>query len=281
MTCSLACSRWRRSRWISSGHDPFVASVFELSDPYLNHLVPVLSPGRGVCAVCWRAVEPGYRLCYPCGIARDQYGGRLAEVVVPIALAVKHQQLAHELWHYKYDADARVRRRFEIKLGAVLWRFLGLHETHVAEAASVPRFDIVTTVPGTRPRDDVHPLVRIVGTLIGQTRARYQEVLTPGPDASVEGRAILANRFRATQAMTGHPAILLVDDTWTTGGRAQSAAIALHDAGAARVAVVVLGRHFDRDFGSGETYYQQAKTRKFTWDTCCLEIDPPADNTSV
>ena len=37
------------------------------------------------------------------------------------------------------------------------------------------------------------------------------------------------------------------------GGRAQSAAIALHDAGAARVAVVVLGRHFDREFGSGET----------------------------
>jgi adenine/guanine phosphoribosyltransferase-like PRPP-binding protein len=90
---------------------------------------------------------------------------------------------------------------------------------------------------------------------------------------------VLANRYRATQAMTGHPAVLLVDDTWTTGARAQSAAIALHDAGAARVAVVVLGRHFDRDFGSGETYYQQAKTRKFTWDTCCLEIDPPADMT--
>ena len=89
---------------------------------------------------------------------------------------------------------------------------------------------------------------------------------------------MLVNRYRATQAMTGHPAVLLVDDTWTTGGRAQSAAIALHDAGAARVAVVVLGRHFDRDFGPGETYYQQAKARKFTWDTCCLEgegIDSP------
>ena len=71
------------------------------------------------------------------------------------------------------------------------------------------------------------------------------------------GRAVLVNRYRATQAMTAHPAVLLVDDTWTTGGRAQSAAIALHDAGAARVAVVVLGRHFDRDFGPGETYYQQ------------------------
>jgi len=49
------------------------------------------------------------------------------------------------------------------------------------------------------------------------------------------------------------------------------ASVALHDAGAARVDVVVLGRHFDRDFGSGETYYQQTRARKFTWDTCCLE----------
>jgi adenine/guanine phosphoribosyltransferase-like PRPP-binding protein len=104
-------------------------------------------------------------------------------------------------------------------------------------------------------------------------------VLGLGPDASVEGRAVLVSRYGAAQTMTGHPAVLLVDDTWTTGGRAQSAAIALHDAGAARVAVVVLGRHFDRDFGSGETYYKQAKARQFTWDTCCLEMDPPADNT--
>jgi hypothetical protein len=249
-----------------------MASVFELSEPYRNHLVSVRPPGPGVCATCWRAVDPGYRLCYPCRVARDGYGKRLADVVVPVALAVKRQQFAHELWHYKYDADGRVRQRLEIQLAAVLWRFLGLHEAHIAQAVGVPRFDIVTTVPGTRQRIDDHPLVRIVGTLVGQTRDRYQPALTPGPDASAEGRAVLIGRYRATQALAGDPAVLLIDDTWTTGGRAQSAAIALHDAGAAKVAVVVLGRHFDRSFGSGETYYQQAKTRKFTWDSCCLEI---------
>jgi hypothetical protein len=42
------------------------------------------------------------------------------------------------------------------------------------------------------------------------------------------------------------------------------------------VAVVVLGRHFDRDFGDGETHYQQARARKFTWATCCLEPDSAA-----
>jgi adenine/guanine phosphoribosyltransferase-like PRPP-binding protein len=36
---------------------------------------------------------------------------------------------------------------------------------------------------------------------------------------------------------------LLLDDTWTSGGTAQSAAVALKQAGARSVAVVVLGRH--------------------------------------
>jgi hypothetical protein len=40
-----------------------------------------------------------------------------------------------------------------------------------------------------------------------------------------------------------------------------------------RFAVIVLGRHFDRDFGDGEAYYRQAKARKFSWDTCCVETD--------
>jgi hypothetical protein len=48
----------------------------------------------------------------------------------------------------------------------------------------------------------------------------------------------------------------------------------------ASVAVVIMGRHFDRSFGSGETYYQQTKARKFTWDECCLEMDMTADKTS-
>lgn len=72
--------------------------------------------------------------------------------------------------------------------------------------------------------------------------------------------------------LRGDPAVLLIDDTWTTGGNAQSAALALRAAGASKVAVMVIGRHFDRSFGSCEGYYRQAKTVKFTWDSCCLEL---------
>jgi hypothetical protein len=37
--------------------------------------------------------------------------------------------------------------------------------------------------------------------------------------------------------------ILLIDDTWASGASAQSAAVALKQAGARAVAVVVIGRH--------------------------------------
>ncbi len=249
-----------------------MATVFELSEPYRNHLIAVLPPGRGVCAVCWTAANPDFRVCFQCNVARNEYRGRLADVVVPIALAVKREQLAHELWHYKYDVDASVRARLTTRLAAVLWRFLGEHEEHIADAADVPRFDIVTTVPGTRERDKEHPIESIVGTIVGQTKSRFEPLLTLRRDTAAPPHTFDGDRYRATQALRGHPAALLIDDTWTSGSNAQSAALALREAGATKVAIVVIGRHFDRSFRNCEDYYLQARKRKFTWDTCCLEL---------
>lgn len=248
-------------------------SVYELSEPYRNHLIPVLPPGLGVCAVCWTAVSPDFQLCYQCN-AHGSFGQRLADTVVPIALAVKHEQLAHELWHYKYDVDQNVRSRLTTRLAAVLWRFLGQHEKHIAEAVGVPEFSIVTTVPGTHPREGAHPLEYIVGTLVGQTKDRYEPLLTFGRCSAAAKHSLAANRYSATRSLPDGAAVLLVDDTWTTGGNAQSAALALRAAGAAKVAIVVIGRHFDRNFGDCETYYRQARSTSFTWDSCCVEFSP-------
>ena len=41
--------------------------------------------------------------------------------------------------------------------------------------------------------------------------------------------------------------VLVVDDSWVSGGSAQSAAVALKLAGARRVAIVVIGRHVNPD----------------------------------
>ena len=143
-------------------------------------------PGRsrpGVCATCWRAVAPEYRRCLQCQDTHT-YSDRLADVVVPIALAVKREQLAHELWHYKYDDDARAREWLEVRLAAVLWRFLADHEACVARACGSDGFGVVTTVPGTRSGGAEHPLVRMVGSTVGHTRQRFQRLLERRRDAA-------------------------------------------------------------------------------------------------
>jgi adenine/guanine phosphoribosyltransferase-like PRPP-binding protein len=56
------------------------------------------------------------------------------------------------------------------------------------------------------------------------------------------GREIDPGWARVDDRVAGE-SVLVVDDTWVSGGSAQSVAVALKRAGAIRVAVVVLGRH--------------------------------------
>ena len=88
------------------------------------------------------------------------------------------------------------------------------------------RFELVTTVPSGDPRRDAHhPLRRIVGDLVAPTRDRHERLLvrTAHPRCS---RHFDAARYRATRQLRGE-AVLLIDDMWTSGASAQSAAAAL------------------------------------------------------
>jgi orotate phosphoribosyltransferase len=67
--------------------------------------------------------------------------------------------------------------------------------------------------------------------------------------------------------------VLVVDDTWVSGGSAQSTAAALKLAGARRVAVVVLGRHVNpADPRSAALLTALASDREVTGSHCT----PPA-----
>jgi hypothetical protein len=70
--------------------------------------------------------------------------------------------------------------------------------------------------------------------------------------------------------------VLLLDDTWTTGGHARSASRSLLAAGAATVSLVVIGRHVNGDYeptkGSGESCSDllDAFPEDFDWTTCAV-----------
>jgi hypothetical protein len=65
--------------------------------------------------------------------------------------------------------------------------------------------------------------------------------------------------------------VLLVDDTFTSGARGQSAASALQLAGAHVVAMVPVGRYIRPDFSPmTQTFWDDARRTRFDFESCCL-----------
>lgn len=232
-------------------------TVTALSAPYGNFLLGP-QPGPGVCEVCFD-LTGGPPRCHHC--ARPD---RVIAAVAPISYSVAHEQLHHALAGYKRP-PAEVARRFELELAAVLWRYLQRHEQCLARAAEVSQFQLVTTVPSSHSeRDRTHPLHRIAGKLCGATRERHRRLLTR-TDMPVTPRTERADKFRS-EGLDGE-SVLLLDDTWTTGANARSAAAALTQAGAGTIAVLVIGRHLRRDYRDNHRRLD-ALASPFDWETC-------------
>ncbi len=236
-------------------------TVHELSAPYENYMV-VPRPGPSVCRICCTFTD-GFNRCFVCA-----HTEQWADAVAPISYSIAGEQLHHELASYK-RLTGEVARRLTAQLASVLWRFLDLHERCVAAAAHTSAFEVVTTVPsGDRARDEGHPLRRIVGELVGPTRERHERLLERS-DRPAAGRGFSADKYVATSGLH-RQAVLLIDDTWTTGANAQSAAAALKAAGAGPVGVVVIGRHIKRDWQDNDRRLR-ALARPFDWGRCALE----------
>ena len=239
-------------------------SVQELSGLYENVMLGP-RPGPSVCNTCFNFTD-GYSRCYAC-----DHGKSVLDAVAPISYSVAREQLHHALASYK-RLRGDVARRLGASLAAILWRFLAEHERCVARAAGTDRFELVTTVPsGDRARDERHPLRWIVGELVGPTRDRHRRLLRR-TEADVPSRTFSEVMFAATTHLHGE-AVLLIDDTWTTGASAHSAAAALKAAGAGPTASVVIGRHLNREWHENDRRLRGIP-RPFDWSTCPLCARP-------
>jgi predicted amidophosphoribosyltransferase len=241
-------------------------TVRELAAPYENFK---LSPraGHGVCATCFNLTD-GFSECYACTQSEHHL-----DAVAPISYSVAHEQLHHTLAAYK-RVNGAVGRRLATELAAVLWRYLREHERCLARAAGVAHFDLVTTVPSRdHDRDEHHPLRWIVAEVIAPTRDRHARLLrrTQTPARPHE---YSPDKYATIDVAAGK-SILLIDDTWTTGSNAQSAAAALNAAGSGPVAAVVIGRHINRNWRDNDLRLR-AMPRPFDWTRCALCAPPGA-----
>jgi predicted amidophosphoribosyltransferase len=189
-----------------------------------------------VCPVCRGPVTAGAIRCYQCELHRSLAASLLADAVIPIAHAVKGSPLASDLWRYKAVGDRAAAQRLLVMLRG----FLRDHGECIRRAAGVPGWDQVAVVPSGQGRPGRHPLRGIVASCLPLPEAR----LSTPPAVPARGREITAGWPRVASDVAGQ-AVLIVDDTWVSGGTAQSAAVALKRAGATRAAIVVIGRHVD------------------------------------
>jgi hypothetical protein len=185
-------------------------------------------------------VQAGFARCYQCDLATSVAGGLLADVVAPIGYAVRGGRLAGDLWRYKSDrpeaAEAGTRLQemlaaFLREHGGAVWRAAGMDAGPSA----------VAVVPSGQGRPGEHPLLGMVRGCVDLPLVR----LSIAP-AAVHVRGVTVGWLLADGPVADAD-VLVVDDTWVSGGSAQSAAATLKLAGARRVAIVVLGRHVNPD----------------------------------
>ena len=220
-------------------------------------LRPVPPVGPGICRVCHHVPSPGFDDCWSCGTTMGQVSMPVQHVV-PITIYETRGQVWHHLRQYKDSPDPATRKQLRIPLLAVLARFLTRHGDCVAPGG----WDLITCVPSTRRTETQHPLLR------GMRRVRslqesVADLLEPGPTALGHNQA---DDRGYVVSEPGSERVLLVDDTFTTGARLQSAASALSLAGHEVAGAVVIGRVFTPDWSADH---------QRVWDDCCARpFDP-------
>ncbi len=166
-------------------------------------------------------------------------GDALADVVLPVTYALKGSQHAARLWQYKsiqHGTLAPAASPAGIQLLALLLLFLRDHGQCAWRAVGWTGPTHLAVVPSGRGRPGPHPLRALIAPYLLRPWAE----LSAEPDDQ-RVRELDPDRFQAGPVPGAR--VLLIDDTWTTGASAQSAAMALRRAGAGGVVTVVIGRH--------------------------------------
>jgi predicted amidophosphoribosyltransferase len=212
-----------------------------ITDEIAPELIPPPTDAPDVCPMCrsWRAeVDP---LCWNCTRVHELLS-RPCATVIPISLYCKPSPMRDRLTLYK-DGDDRERAAYAPLIAAIVERFFIEHGNALIEA--IGGWDVVTVVPSA-DRQPPHPLGVALEALPTRHLHPASMLLARGP-GDVDHNKMSDDAFLSTEGVNG-VRVLVLDDVYTTGATAQSAASALQLAGAAVGAVVVVARRINPDY---------------------------------
>ena len=192
--------------------------------------------GAGVtCRICATPVSGRHR-CLTC--ERTYAAAAPGDIVVPLIYGIKGSESSDVLRGYKDDPQPGARARYARIVDRLLYLGLTLHERCVERQTGQP-IDLRLTIPSLKDRPGPHPFAAIALRM----NAISQSPRLAPRFATMHDHSISARHFLLTPGIDlTRRHVMLLDDTWTTGASAHSAALTLRRAGAQRVSIMVIGR---------------------------------------
>lgn len=211
---------------------------------------------HATCADCLTPVD-GYELCFACKGHHAREG--LADAVAFLTYAVAGQKSGHVMRGYKAPRPVTEHRQV---VGLLLLVALENH-TGCAEVLAGQPVTHWAVVPSLPAQPSGHPLRSLVAG-----RAKGIEVPLTAAASAYQPRALNPDHFTPGMRLPEQSHVLVIDDTWATGGHVQSACLALRKAGATRVSVLVVARWLKEDYGDNKAFITSLANRDYDPGIC-------------
>ncbi|NLT57181.1 MAG: hypothetical protein GXX79_21990 [Actinomycetales bacterium] len=217
------------------------------------------------CQVCTGPATAS--LCGRCATQRRTYGDRLADRVLTLTYVRGRMPSNHQSVYtvFAYKNLTHPVGKCLTDLGLMIKAATALHGDCIAREAGGP-WTVVTFVPSAARPGLSHPVSQFVHYVAGASRPETV-VLDLGPSAAIADRQVLPDRFavpdHAHATIVGQH-VLILDDTWTSGAKAQSAALAVRAAGADQITILCVARWCRYDLDD----------HRALLDTCTEPYDP-------
>jgi hypothetical protein len=226
---------------------------------YLRNPVRV---ARKTCADCLTPVD-GYELCFSCRGHHARPGVRpgVADALAFLTYAVADQKSGHVMRGYKAPRPVTEHRQVVALLLLVALE----NHTRCAEILVGRPVTHWAVVPSLPAKPSIHPLRGLVAD-----RAKGIEVPLVAAAGVQQPRAINPDHFTCDSRLPRGSHVLLIDDTWATGGHIQSAVLSLRRAGAARVSALVVARWLKGNYGDNKSFIAGLADRDYNPLICPL-----------
>lgn len=217
------------------------------------------TPHRGTGVTCADCMTPvaGYELCYVCNGHRRIEGH--ANYLGFLTYAVAGQESGSLMRGYK---ASRAFTEHRLAVGLLLFIALHEHSECVGILAGIP----VTgwaTVPSLPAKPGRHPLRTLV---VGH--APGTEITLVAAATVKDPRCVDADHFACQTPVPPGSHIMLIDDTWATGGHVQSAALALRTAGAGVVSALIVARWVKEEYAGSTRFIADIARETFDPRIC-------------